>query len=290
MAQGRAVATHTGRGGAWMLPEAKRSDLLYVATGDSVFVLSYPHGDLIGSLNISGSNLCSDKNGDVFIPTSGYVILEYAHGGAYPIQTLHGGDIPLDCAVDPVTGNLAVTQEASGAGELAIFPNAQEPATWYRDPDIYTFGLCGYDDRGNLFVDGNGTGNYLAELPKGSGTFTNYLLSNRFDVFGGIQWDGRHISFSNPTSDQIFRLKFSRSSFKVIHIAQIDGWQNSCSGHWPYIQTWLDSGTFIGQSSDLAALGLWDYPAGGNARKALGLFKSGNADIYGVTVSVARRR
>ena len=285
MPPSRAAATRLERG-AWMLPGAKRRTLLYVATGDNVYVLSYPHGKLVGSLNVTGNNLCSDKNGDVFVPSGGYVILEYAHGGTYPIQTLHGGDIPLGCAVDPTTGDLAVTQEASGAGNVVIFPNAQEPPTGYGDPDIYTFGLCGYDDRGNLFVDGNGTGNYIAELPKGSSAFINYTLDKNFDTFGAIQWDGHHITFANPTTEDVYRLKFGKKSYKVIGTTSFNGWQNNYSGHWPYVQTWLQGSTFIAQASSFAQLGLWRYPAGGNTRKVTEMFKSGNVNIYGVTVSV----
>jgi len=80
MPQGPAVATHGAHGRSWMLPEAKSEDLLYVATGDNVYILSYPHGKLVGSLGIVGNNL-SDKQGDVFIPTGGYEVVEYAHGG-----------------------------------------------------------------------------------------------------------------------------------------------------------------------------------------------------------------
>jgi hypothetical protein len=290
MPQGRAFATHAARGVSWILPEAKSRDLLYAATGDNVYVLAYPSGKLMGSLNVSGSNICSDQNGNVFIPTNGYVILEYAHGDKYPIQTLHGGDIPLGCAVDPTTGNLAVTQEASGAGEVAIFPNAKEPATWYQDSDIYTYGLCGYDNRGNLFVDGNGTGNYIAELPKGGSTFKNYALGDNFDTFGSIQRDGRDLIFSSATTHQVVRLSFRKSSFKVLRTTQITGWQNNYSGHWPYVQTWLQGHAFIAQSSSLAVLGLWRYPAGGKALKTLGPFKSGNVSIYGVAVSLPPSR
>jgi len=278
------------RGESWMLSEAKSAALLYVATGDNVYVLSYPNGKLVGNLGVAGNNLCSDRNGDIFVPTGGYAILEYAHGGTKPIQTLFGGDIPLGCAVDPTTGNLAVTQEGSGAGEVAIFSNAQGTPTWYRDPDIYTYGLCGYDDSGNLFVDGNGTGNYLAELPKGNNTFRNYSLDNNFDVYGAVQWDGKRITLSNPSSYQIYRLKFGKTSFKVIGTTPVDGWHNSYSGHWPYIQTWLQSGTFIAQSSSLAQLGLWHYPRGGSARRVLSPFNYGTVNIYGVTVSIAPGR
>ncbi len=283
-----AVREYSG-GRAWMKPGTERGDLLYVSTGDNVYVLSYPHGKLVGSLGVAGNDLCSDKKGDVFVPSSGYVVLEYAHGGIYPLQTLHGGDIPLGCAVDPSTGDLAVTQEASGAGEVAIFADAREPATWYRDADISTFGLCGYDDRGNLFVDGTGSGNYLAELPKGSGEFRNYPLGDKFAPYGDIAWDGAHITLSNPTTGSLYRLRFEKASFKVVGTTRIKGWVNSYSGHWPYIQTWLANGTFIAQSSALAELGLWSYPRGGHSDGTLGPFVSGNVNLYGVTLSTARR-
>jgi hypothetical protein len=288
MLQQRSIGVRAIRGKSWMLPEAKSDDLLYVATGDNVYVLSYPHGKLVGTLDIEGNNLCSDNHGDVFIP-NGYDVLEYVHGGDSPIQTLNAGDIALGCAVDPTTGNLAVTNEASGAGELAIFPNAKEPSAWYRDPEIYTYGLCGYDDKGNLFLDGSGSGNFLAELPYGSSTFRNYPLNDSFDVYGSVEWDGKHISLSNPTTRQVYRLKLSKSSLKVTGTTKIDGWQNNYSGHWPYIQTWLQRGTFIAQSSDRAELGLWRYPEGGNASKVIGPFESGSVNVYGVTVSVADR-
>ncbi|HZY96805.1 MAG TPA: hypothetical protein VFE35_06860 [Candidatus Cybelea sp.] len=290
MPQTSAIATHAARGTSWMLPEAKGEDLVYVATGDDVYVLSYPHGKLVGNLGVVGNSLCSDNQGDVFIPSGSYKVLEYAHGGSSPIQTLYSGDIPLGCAVDPTSGNLAVTNEASGAGEVAIFANAKGTPTWYRDQEIFTYGLCAYDDRGNLFVDGSGTGNFLAELSKGRSAFRNYALNGSFDAFGSVQWDGKHITLSNPTTEQIYRLRFGKSSFKVLGTTQIDGWQNDYSGHWPYIQTWLQGSSFIAQSSTLAELGLWRYPQGGKASKVIGPFKSGTVNIHGVTVSLAPNR
>lgn len=275
--------------GAWMEPNAKHGDLLYVATGDNVYALSYPHGRLVGALGVAGNDLCSDAKGDVFVASSGYVVLEYAHGGTYPLQTLHGGDIPLGCAVDPRSGDLAVTQEASGAGEVAIFADAKEPATWYRDPEIGTFGLCGYDDRGNLFVDGTGSGSFLAELPRGSSEFRNYSLESKFAAYGDVAWDGAHITLSNPTTGFLYRLRFAKASFKVVGTTHIKGWVNSYSGHFPYIQTGLANGTFIAQSSAVAELGQWRYPGGGHARRTLGPFETGNVNIYGVTLSAARR-
>jgi hypothetical protein len=276
--------------GGWMLPAAKSEDLVYIATGDNVYVLSYPAGKLSGALNVPGDNICSDKQGDVFVPqTATDRILEYAHGASMPTQTLGDGDQPLGCAVDAMTGNLAVTNEGSGAGEVAIYANAQGTAQWYRDPEIGFYGLCGYDNAGNLFMDGTGSTNVFAELPKGSSTFANATLDERFDAFGSVQWDGTSMTLTNPSTETIYRVQLEKAGLHVTGATRARGWQNAYSGHWPYVQTWLQRDTFLAQSNTTADVGLWPYPAGGSPRKSIGGFKSGGANVYGIAISVARR-
>ncbi len=192
------IATHAAHDGTWMRPKAASQDLLYVATGDNLYVLSYPKGRLIGTLGITAYNICSNSKGDVFVPSAGYQIVEYAHNGKR-IQTLQDGDVPLSCAVDPISGTLAVTNEGSGAGEVAIYANAQGSPQYYRDPDISTYGLSGYDNSGDLFVDGSGPENIVAELPRRNHVFSRTTCSNsRFDAFDALQWDGTHMTMSNP--------------------------------------------------------------------------------------------
>ncbi len=273
----------------WMLPGAKDEDLIYIATGDNVYVLSYPAGKLTGILNVPGDNLCSDDKGDVFIPqTASQRIFEYAHGATSPTQTLADGDQPLGCAVDATTGNLAVTNEGSGAGEVAIYPNARGTAQWYRDPEISAYGLCGYDNAGNLFLDGTGRGNVFAELPKGASTFVNATLDARFVAFGSVEWDGAHMTLTNPSTQRIYRVLLQNSRLHLVGTTRIRGWQNAYSGRWPYVQTWLQRGTFIGQSAATPAVGLWQYPAGGHPVGTIGGFANGNANVYGVAISPGR--
>ena len=284
--QGHAIAAYVRQHSSRMLPETKRGDLLYVATGDNVYVLSYPRGKLVGSLGIPGDDLCSDAKGDVFVPTADYQIDEFDHNGQL-IQTIVDGDVPLGCAVDPMTGNLAVTNAASGAGYVAIFPNAKGPPEDYYDSEIGAFGLCAYDSGGNLFVDGTGSGNLLAELPKGGSSFVNFSLGAKFDAYGSVQWDGDHLTLTNPSHHEIYRVKFSHSSVRVVGTTRLRSWHNSYYGHWPYVQTWLIGSTFIAQASTQAKVGLWPYPQGGGPGKIIGPFRSGDINIYGVTVSVA---
>src|SRR5579863_10312478 len=130
--QTSAIAMHAERGKSWMLPEAKSSDLLYVAASPdgpngSAYVYTYPQGRLVGTLTGFGvpRGECADSAGDVFIVAytnqsmSSSTIYEYAHGGTKPIAALSDPDVAVGCAVDPTTGDLA----ASGDG-VAIFKNA----------------------------------------------------------------------------------------------------------------------------------------------------------------------
>ena len=65
-------------------------DLLYVAPNNAaVTYYTYPAGELVGTLNASGSGLCSDTSGNIFV-VDRYSITEFAHGGTSPINTFSG--------------------------------------------------------------------------------------------------------------------------------------------------------------------------------------------------------
>jgi hypothetical protein len=64
--------------------DAWSGDLLYVATGGDVYVLSHPSGKVVGRLGVEyADNLCSNKAGDVFVVQGAYeTVLEYSHRGS----------------------------------------------------------------------------------------------------------------------------------------------------------------------------------------------------------------
>ena len=285
LAQNASVVTHGAHG------QAAKRDLIYAATGNNVYILTYPAGKFVGALNVNGYTLCSDRDGDVFVPEPATdQILEYAHGVTTPFKVLSDEAQPLDCAVDKKTGDRAVTNEASGQGTIAVFPKAEEPAQYFGDPAMDIFGQCGYDSHGNLFADGIGNGNIFAELPEGSGTFRNFTMPDGLDAFGSVQWDGTYITLANPTTRKVYRLQVSGSRFKIAGIVRASGWQNAYEAHWPYIQTWLRNGAFVAQSKgETAEIGIWPYPVGGRAKRVIGNFESSSADLYGVTISLAQR-
>src|SRR5271165_5176168 len=165
MTQSRAVTTHAQRGGSWMLPEAKNEDLIYADSSSSgdTYVFSSTSGKLVGTIvggaQIQGS-LCADVHGHVFITgvqSSGLgLIYEYAHGKTKPIRVLQEPGVwPDGCSSDPTTGDLAVSawNWASGVSGVNVYRKAHGVPSYYEDSAIIDYAFCGYDDKGNLFIN-----------------------------------------------------------------------------------------------------------------------------------------
>jgi len=196
-------------GASWVAPDAGRRNLLYVSdvgTG-KVNIYSYPDGNLEGVLSgfVRPQAMCVDKYGDVFIPDlEGFKIYEYRHGARKPKAVLRDpAEDPDDCAVDPATGDLAVANLStpySGSGDIVVYAHARGRPKRFREKAIRYYLFCGYDDRGDLFLDGMDSGVFkFAEMPKGSGTFTNITLDKSFRFGGAVQWDGHNIAIGDRT-------------------------------------------------------------------------------------------
>jgi hypothetical protein len=209
------------RRATWIAPEAKVRNLLYVSDGGAreVVVYSYPAGELVGELtNLDDpAGACSDAQGNVWIVNSAsFQIVEFAHGGKRAKARLsdYGAANPLGCAVDPTTGNLAVTNvgTASGGGGFSIYAGAKGSAENYQDSDLMYAYFCGYDNEGNLFIDGlNGAYSFvLVELPSGSETPQTISLSGNVAFPGGVAWDGKYMAIG----DQYYQGKRASAIFQ----------------------------------------------------------------------------
>jgi hypothetical protein len=224
MRQHAAIVSPNGER-SWMAPEAKNEDLVYVSnlSDGNVTVYSFLGHKLVGTLAGLGDpyGLCVDSQGNVWIVLWGpSKVVEYAHASTTPIRTLsdpHGN--PYDCAVDPTTGNLAVTnwngQSYYYQGNVAVYTHAAGLPKTYIGDWIWFFYACTYDDRGNLFADGldsylNGLF-ALAVLRKGSGAFQNIRLHPNINpsLMGGVQWDGKNVVISDW--DGAYEYKISRN-------------------------------------------------------------------------------
>jgi hypothetical protein len=275
MLQSPTIATHADRGGSWMLPQAAGDDLLYISDlNGTVYVFTYPLGSLVGQLSgfREPEGLCSDPGGDVFISDAGSQhVYEFAHGIYIDFH-------PVDCSVDPVTGNLAVTNQ--DGFQVLIWRNARagKPHV-YADPSAVLF-ECAYDNKGNLFVDQipyhKRKGTYIGELPNGSKTFRNIKLSKSIGAPGGIQWDGKYVAIEDPNANVVYRVLFSGSSGTVVSTVTLGGAKFIA-------QFWIERRRLIGPD-EYGFVGFWKYPAGGPIlKKIYGLF----ANPIGSTVSLS---
>lgn len=301
-AQTGVVEVHPDHGPSWMAPGAATQDLLYISNynASTVVVYSYPQDKLVGTLTgfHGPDGLCVDKKGDVWIVNndathSGEDVVEYKHGGKKPIAILEIGDgYAISCSIDPTTGNLAATvlDTYSGAsGYLAVFAHAEGNPTYYTDPKISAYYFCGYDNKGNLYVDGaySGVPFQFAELPKGKKTFTNITLKGATIHFpGDVQWDSKYVTVADqecmgeyPYSTCIYQT--TGAGGKIVGNTPLTG-----SGD--IINLWIDGNTVVGPNTTGTyenEVLFYKYPAGGKPTKTL---KNGFDYPTGAAVSAAQ--
>lgn len=288
MPQSRATTVQAEHASSWMLPDSGSGALIYAVGGcGGTCVVSYPAGNLVGSLTTSGSAICSDSNGNVFIPENG-TVTEYAHGATSPSATLIlPGSSADGCSVDPRSNNLAVVF-GSSEGNVAIFANEQGT------PAVYSSGIdslyCGYDGKGNLFVDGyKQPYNGLAELPKGSTTFTVLSITDLPGTPGQMQWDGKYVTYQNrsPQNATISRLAVSGSVASIVGTTTFSGVRHRSSQSWLYGSNVLIPYYARGKRANI--IGIWSYPKGGKVKQAIrrfGSYRKTNINFQGVTLSV----
>lgn len=288
---------------SWIAPQAHPLNLLYVSDdgNGTVHIYSFPFGKRVGRLTGFGdpAGLCSDTSGNVWIVDSASAqIVKYAHGSKTPIKTLNapGAFQLLDCSVDPASRNLAVTDfgSASGAGELYVYERARGRPSKYSDTQLQFAYFCGYDDQGNLFVDGvDGAGAFrLFELPRGGTKLQSITLNQTVNFPGAIQWDGKYLTvgdqqYRSTHRSAIYQVVVSGSTASVQGVTKLN---SSCDVSEFWIPK-LGSGNKHPQGTKVVApdlclndVQIYHYPAGGPATKTLGSVQSPT----GATVSVAQ--
>jgi hypothetical protein len=267
-------------------------NLLYVLDGyrdRDLSVFALPHGTPKKAVVMPGygeGGMCSDSRGHVFVPADG-AIFEYAHGGKTPIAELIASSQPMNCASDPKTGDLAVTEFPEGSPPectIAVYKDAKGSATTLHDSSFTICEYPTYDDHGDLFFDGwTGSQSVLTELPAGSETYVRITLNRSIPDFYLLQWDGHDVAIQARqlgSADQpvvIYRTHVAGSKGTVVAKLLFDGWT---PGEGPF---WIQGDRIVAPFRETHTLGVWKYPQGG---KALDTFPGPNG-ADGLTVSVA---
>lgn len=275
--------------GSHILPDAKmQPSLLYVSSilSDDVYVYSYPAGKAEGTLTGFDDpyGLCSDAAGNVWIVDDGAnEIVEYAHGGTKPIATLKDpGEYPEGCAVDPVTGNLAVTNfyATSGAGSVAIYAHAHGSPKLISDPNFQEYRFCGYDNKGDLYVGGvtSSLEFVFAKLLRGKKVFSAVKLKQSIEWPGGVAFDGSDIAVGDTDTSEVYLTNGKKG--KIVGTVSLSD-ANYVNQFWIVPATeGKANAVLVAPSQDGNVVGFYAYPAGGAPTKTITV-----QEPFGATVS-----
>jgi hypothetical protein len=277
------------RRGSWMNPDAKHTDLLYASedTSGEVNVYSYKRPNakgLLGQLtgfNIPGG-LCSDSSGNVYVTDfAGNDVVEYAKGGTEAIERLKIPGDPAGCSVDPVSGNLAVsafahTYHKTDCGAVFVFPKAKSPPTLYTDSKFCNYWYPGYDNAGNLYVQGWSkkfvTG--LAELRKGATDFRGLTLKGfKIGFPGTVIWVGSTLAVTDqaykglPTTAVYYVTVSGTTATRTSETILKD----TCLSKFTDVaQPWIMGMKLVGGNTYCRyRFGYWNNSAGGDPRKTI---------------------
>jgi hypothetical protein len=285
------VRTYGAQTRSLMSPQMNQR-LIYVAGiyPNSVLVYSW-HGRLLKTLTLSYSprGLCTDTSGNLYVADAADSrIVEYAGDGSHPIRNLKDpGQKPVACAVDPKTGNLAVVNSettSTSSGGVAIYLNAEGKPKFYTNPGLTIASSCGYDDKSNLFVDGDaGPGSpgdvWFGELAAGKKSLSQIKVHGTIEEPGQVQWVAPYVTIGALFFSTIYRLAVSGTTARVEGTTKLKGAE--------VVNSWIQGTKVIGGTiiftSVPGKVEVWNYPAGGKPIKAFGKAQFTNA----VTVSVA---
>lgn len=199
------VTEHPDHRASWVSPDVKKTREVLFASDpgtDDVYMYTLPGLELKGTItgfdNPEGE--CNDSAGNVWVVSQGSSpkITKLSHAGKILKILADPTGYPSSCAVDPTTGNLAVTNIgdlSSTPGDVLIYADAKGTPTVVSNPSTQSYYFAGYDDGGNLFVDGLtkvGGGSFvLSECAAGcvGATMTTISISGGpIDFPGFVQW------------------------------------------------------------------------------------------------------
>lgn len=275
--------------GSWMSGNLSGDELLYMALGQTVGIYSLA-GKMVGQLDgFEGvAGLCSDPLGDVWV-TYGGSLLEYAPGGTVPIAQLYTTEEATACAVDPTTGDIAVTQNSLelNEGSVVVYTDIYSTPQTYTNSALKVYEFCTYDSQGNLFVNGARSlrkGTVLAELPRGGATLAVVKMDEGFKKLGGLQWDGQYLAIGDSLKHVIYQMSVSDGKATTISTSHFHDWRGM---NFKTIEPFaIANGEIVLSFSDRQT-GFWKFPAGGNTIRRMMVV--GGAKAFSIPPSGLRK-
>jgi hypothetical protein len=201
---------------------------------------------------------------------------EYAYGGTSPIATLsESAGEAAGCSLNS-KGDLAVS--ILGSGDIVIFTGHTGSGTTVADGLDSTYFIA-YDAKGDLFVDGiTEQDTYgMSEMAAGSSSFSTVSLPNTPEFPGGLQWDGKYITFNDQEAHEIYQYTVSGDVATLEGTVDLNG-TSDC------VQTWIAKKLVYCPDAGNENATVFKYPAGGSAVATL----SGSFDLPIGAVSVAK--
>lgn len=251
----------------------------WVAQGDEVVQYDYPKSDSpIGAITgfDGATGICSTGKHTFWVVNGGPdEIVQYDYSGKKVLKTLAlHADYPSACAVSQSDGDVAVIVSYT---DVVVFKHG-------RQGQITTYALSGmpyfmgYDATGNLYVDGfNGQEQgALLELAAGGTAFENVTLPNEFFP-GSIQWDGKYVAVTDQAASAVDRYTIANYAAKLEATVTLSGADDCAS-------TWIAKPYIFCADAGKEAIGVYTYPAGGQAIATLG----DSAYVTGAIVQVSR--
>ncbi len=190
---------------SWISPDVQKAPrILFVSDvgADSVYAFTMPDmqfkGMLTGLKQPQGE--CSDPQGNIYIAiTKGFQVLEYSRTGTLLNTYTDKYGYPVGCAVNPLNGNLAVTNIRGfhhAPGQVLVFASPKSTPTVLTNPKQYSYYFAGYDIHGDLWVDGRTLLKRYIVSDCGASSCTTVKLSGGKLYFpGAVQWDQKEYSW-----------------------------------------------------------------------------------------------
>jgi hypothetical protein len=220
---------------------------------DTILEFDYPKGDAqIGSIAGGGGECTRNGRGTFWVAASSE-LEEFKVGGTSPIRVLKpGGE---SCAIDQASGDIATPISSGG---IIIFRHGRGKGKVYYGSGLIEAFFAGYDDSGNLFLDGFSDGGAfgLVELPKGSSTFETITVSNSVEFPGAVQWDGKYLTVGDQENHVIYRYAVSGTMATLKGTVSLRG-SSDCD------QTWIAKTLVFCPDAGNIDVEVYKYPTGG---------------------------